>query len=401
MIAADLLLLGVFLTSAYALAGTLANHSSMASRVVLASLLVFGLVIVTGSLLLLLDAFSVRVVLACGALLVLAWAGLASRGDEGHGAPRPSGSGNVPGTGTGGGEIVLGAFLLASLLAAPGFEITAMGSDAGVYVNRALQLATHGDLFPVIRVDVEALPPALRDTYLADNARMAGTVLVEGAKLELRGGTRSIEFHALPAWPIVLAVAAHFGGVGSMQFASVLILATWALSLYVILMHLTRRADVSVGVAILATILPISIYFAKYPTVELLLAMTFGGMVYLVATRPRRVGVLAGALVGVYALVHMSGFVLVLVALLALPLILPLLEAPARREVSSFLAVAGLSHLLALAWARQVSGGYVGDLLAMGFGTTDRGWLVLVSLDLAAIAAAAMSRPWRQQADAR
>jgi hypothetical protein len=137
--------------------------------------------------------------------------------------------------------------------------------------------------------------------------------------------------------------------------------------------------------------LPIVVYFARYPTVECLLAMLAAGIVWLLLSTVRLRGLLAGLAFGAFALVHLSSFLLLLVVCVGAPFVLAALDPAARRQAAAFLAVAGVSQMGALEAAHLLSPDYMSDLFGLAFGSYRTALYVIGLLSLAAIGLAGVS----------
>lgn len=371
-------------------AGTWVGSSPMRTFA-LATLLGIVLLLALGELLLALDAYSVtRLLLACAAIAALAgWA--ASAGASGEAAsPR---DGHEPSQ-----LALLG--LLAVVLASPAYQVIAMGSDAGVYLNHAMQLEHDGRRFPASGVDVARLPPALKARYLADNRSSTAVpaAVVEGLKVRPQDGR--LEFHALPGWPVLLSVSGRLLGIQNAQYASVPILMALGCFVLLALRALGARPLVAMLVAASTMTLPIVVYFSRYPTVEIVLATTSLGMAWALLSGMRTAGLVAGLAFAAFALVHLSSFIPLLLACLAAPFACATLGAAQRRQASIFLAIAGAAQLLALVAAHLLSPGYASDLLSLSFGSYHRGLGAIAALALAAIALATVLMPWGGARDA-
>lgn len=393
MIVTDILLALVFAFCLARLARALAGAGALAVSA-LAMLLGIALVVASGALLLVLDSYSVTLLLACGAATsLLGWvmadatapAAVAAGSPHRHELP-----------------ILLGLAAIAIPLASPGYQIIAMGSDAGVYINHALQLERDGTRFPALGIALDQLPPALRERYLTDNFAAQGDrpVLVDGLKVR-PGSTPALEFHALPAWPVLMSVPGRLLGIEHVQSVTVLVLLTLGALTFLILRALTANALVGLLSAVAMMLLPIVVYFSRYPTVELVLAMLCAGMVYAFTAGIRHAGVVAGLLFTAYAAVHLSSFILLLIACGAAPVVAAVLDPGGRRQLCAFLLTAGIGQLLAMGYARVVSPGYMSDLLSLGFGTYRIGLLVIGGLALLAIALAAACYPRRGMSHAQ
>lgn len=351
----------------------------------LATLAGMTLLVGVGTLLLMLDAYSVTVVLAGSAAIAL----LACVAVEACAMPAPE----QPVSPTRHELSVLLLLAVVALpLASPGYQVIAMGSDAGVYLNHAMQLEHDGRRFPAAGVDIGLLPPALRDHYLADN-RIAGgpPALVEG--LKVRRDSTMLEYHALSGWPVLLSVAGRLLGMDNAQFVTVPML--MALGAFILLtlraMSVSALTSLLCGMATMA--LPIVAYFARYPTVELVLAVIGTGIAWALVAGIRGCGVAAGLAFATYALVHLSSFIPLLISCLAAPFLVASLAPWARRQLCLFLGIAGLAQLFALAAARSLSPGYMADLLAMAFGSYQHGLWFIGGLALIAIAMAMATFP--------
>lgn len=335
--------------------------------------------------LLLLDAYSVSRLLCASALLAqVAWIAA--------GAAWPSDAATVAAPAPPRAPVLLLLALVALPLASPGFEIVAMGSDAGVYLNHAMQLERDGRRFPAEDVDVARLPPDLRATYLRDNRTVPDprAPLVDG--LKVRGDGR-LEFHALPGWPVLLSVGGRLLGIEHAQFVSVPLLMALGAFVFLALRALSAGFALASTCAAATMALPIVVYFSRYPTVEALLAMLAAGMAWLLLSPVRARGLLAGMAFGAFATIHLSSFLLLLVACLGAPFVLATLEPPARRQAAAFLAVAGILQLVALATAHQLSPGYMSDLFTLSFGSYRTGVVGIAGLSFAAIALALATCP--------
>ena len=390
MIVADVVLLLLFVFCLGKLSRSLSQSPGIIPVFTLASLLGIAQVIGFGSLLLVFDNYAIPVLLACCASAsLLAWLAAKRFGEAAPALDVPPQKDLA---------LLLGLALVAAVIATPAYQITAMGSDAGVYVNRTIQLATDGALFPAIGVDLDKFPAPLRQRYLDDNFA-SPSVLVDGAKIHA-GGALAIEFHALPGWPLLLSASAHFLGIENAQAITALILLTFGALAYLVLLEVTKRSMISAVVAIALMGLPISVYFSRYPTVELLLAMLCTGVAYLLVSGIRFSGLIAGLLTGVYALVHFSGFILMLVASVFAVLLIPSLDAGKRRQLSVFLLVAGASQFAAIWYVSVVSNGYMSDLMTMAFGSKQSGLAVVCGLALLVIALSIMCYPRAKVSDA-
>lgn len=347
----------------------------------LACLLAMAQLIMVGTVLLLLDAYSVRTALAfCALASPLICVALEFRERAFPSAVRQSVRLEAP---------LAGCLLVAAIvIGAPGFQVTPMGSDAGVYVNRALQLSKDGALFPKVGIDVARLPDELRTHYLADNIRTAGfhrPVLEEGAKLRISDGESAVEFHGLPGWPILLSVSAHLAGIENLLAVSTLILFALVALMYATLMAVGRNALVAAAMALVTLSLPLVAYFARYPTAELFLALVTVGLVSSLLYVKRAPGTFAGLLVAVYSLVHVTGFVLLIVASIYAVISAPMLSSRGRAILASFLFTAGIGHGIAFSISRHTSNGYVTDLLVAGFGSEMWGRWTMYGIDAFAV----------------
>lgn len=395
MIVADVILFLLFVFCLGKLSRCLAQSPDIIPVFALASLLGTAQLIGFGSLLLVFDIYAVPVLIACCASAsLLAWLAAKRFGEVVAAADVPPQKDLA---------LLLGFALIAAVIATPAYQITAMGSDAGVYVNRTIQLATDGTLFPAIGIDLEKFPAPLRQRYLDDNfaSQAAGhSVLVDGAKIHA-GGPLAIEFHALPGWPLLLSASGYFLGIENAQAVTVLVLMTFGALAYLVMLELTRSSLISAAIALSLMCLPISVYFSRYPTVELLLAMICTGVAYSLLSGIRFSGLIAGLLTGVYALVHLSGFILMLVASVFAILLIPSLDAGKRRQFSVFLAAAGACQLAAIWYVSVVSNGYMSDLMTLGFGSKQSGLTVVVGLALLVIALSTICYPRAKVSDAR
>jgi len=394
MIVADVVLLLLFVFCLGKLSRSISHSPGIIPVIALASLLGVAQLIGFGSLLLVIDKYSVSVVLACCASAsLLAWLAANRLGEVVPAADLPPQKDLA---------LLLGFALIAAVIATPAYQITAMGSDAGVYVNRTIQLATDGALFPAIGIDLEKFPAPLRQRYLDDNfasQAVGHSVLVDGAKIHA-GEALAIEFHALPGWPLLLSTSAHFLGLDNAQTITALVLLTFGALAYLVMLEVTRNSLISAAVALSLMCLPITVYFSRYPTVELLLAMLCTGVVYLLLSGIRFSGLVAGLLTGVYSLVHLSGFILMLVASVFAVLLIPSLDAGKRRQFSVFLAVAGVCQLAAIWYVSVVSNGYMSDLMTIGFGSKQSGLTVVLGLALLVIALSIICYPRAKVSDA-
>lgn len=372
-------------------AATLAGPGPMRTFA-LATLLGIALLLAAGELLLALDVYSVtRLLLACAAIAALAgWAAGAGARVEAAAPPRDR---HEPPQ-----LALLG--LLALVLAAPAYQVIAMGSDAGVYLNHAMQLEHDGRRFPDAGIDVARLPPALKARYLADNRSSAAVpaAVVEGLKVRPQDGR--LEFHALPGWPVLLSVSGRLLGMQNAQYATVPILMALGCFVLLALRSLGARPLVATLVAASTMSLPIVVYFSRYPTVEIVLATTCLGMAWALLSGMRSAGLVAGLAFLAFALVHLSSFIPLLLACLAAPFACAALGAAGRRQASIFLAIAGAAQLLALAAAHLLSPGYASDLLSLSFGSYHRGLGAIAALAAAAIALATVLMPWGGARDA-
>lgn len=355
----------------------------------LATLAGMTLLVGLGTLLLMLDTYSVTVLLAGSAAVALT-ASVAADGRPSRTLERPESPARpeLP--------VLLLLAVLALPLASPAYQIIAMGSDAGVYLNHAMQLEHDGRRFPAARVDPNQLPPALRDHYLADNRTAGGNqqALVEG--LKVRSDATTLEYHALSGWPVVLSVTGRLLGMDNAQFVTVPLLMALGAFVLLTLRAMTASALTALLCGVATMTLPIVAYFARYPTVELVLAVSCAGGAWALVAGIRASGIVAGAAFATYALVHLSSFIPLLIACLAAPFLVASLEPPARRQLSLFFGIAGLAQLFALVAARLLSRGYLTDLLGLAFGRYQFGlWFIggLASIAIAtAIATAMLSR---------
>lgn len=347
----------------------------------LACLLAMAQLIMLGTVLLLLDVYSVRTVLAAsviGSLLI--FVALEYRERAFPSVVRQSGRLEAP----------LAGFLLvaAVVIGSPGFQVSAMGSDAGVYVNRALQLSNDGALFPKMGIDAARLPDELKTHYVADNVRTAGfhrPVLEEGAKLRTIDGESAVEFHALPGWPILLSVSAHLAGIESLLTVSIFILFAFIALIYAAVMAVSGQPLVAAATAAVTLCLPFVAYFARYPTAELFLALVTVGLVSSFLYVNRVPGIVAGLLITAYSLVHVTGFVLLIMACVYAIVSAPMLSSRARSILASFLFTAGIGHTIAFNMSRHTSDGYVADLLIAGFGSEMWGRWTMFGIDALAV----------------
>lgn len=385
MIVTDVLLFLVFAFCLARLARALAGPGVLAASG-LATLLGTALLVASGALLLVLDSYSVTRLLACGtAAALLCWfmsdatAPAASAGRSPHRYELP---------------ILLVLAVIAIVLASPGYQTMTMGSDAGVYMNHALQLERDGTRFPSLGIAPDELPPALRERYLTDNfaAQGARPVLVDGLKLR-PGSTPTLEFHALPAWPVLLSVTGRLLGIEHAQSVTVLVLLALGVLTFLVVRALTANTVVALLSAVATMLLPIVVYFSRYPTAELVLAMLCVGMVYAFTAGIRHAGAVAGMLFTAYALVHLSSFILLVIACGAAPVMAAVLDPGGRRQLCAFLLASGVGQLLAMVYARVVSPGYMSDLLSLAFGSYRSGLLVIGGLALLAIVLAAACYP--------
>ena len=388
MIVTDFLLALVFAVCLARLARALAGPGVLAVAA-LATLLGIALVAASGALLLVCDRYSVTLLLACGAatsllcwLMVEAAVPAAVAGRSPHRYELP---------------ILLGLAIIAIPLASPGYQVMTMGSDAGVYLNHALQLERDGTRFPSLGIAPDQLPSNLRERYLTDNFAAQGgrPVLVEGLKVR-PGSTPALEFHALPAWPVLMSVSGRLLGIEHVQSVTVLVLLTLGALVFLVLRTLTANAFVALSGAVAMMLLPVVVYFSRYPTVELVLAMLCVGMVYAFTTGIRHAGIVAGMLFTAYALVHLSSFILLVIACGAAPFVAAVLDPGGRRQLCAFLLASGTGQLFAMLYARAVSPGYTSDLLSLSFGTYRNGLFVIGGLALLAIALAAACYPRRE-----
>lgn len=347
------------------------------------------LVVGAGTLLLMLDMYSVTVLLAGCAAAALA----ASVVSEALAMPAPRRSVaptrfEVP--------VLLLLAVLALPVASPGYQVVAMGSDAGVYLNRAMQLEHDGRPFPTSGVDASQLPPVLLDQYLTDNRTAAGSQPAVVGGLKVRADGTTLEYHALAGWPVLLSVSGRLLGMHNAQFVTVPLLMALGAFVILALRAMSASALTSLLCGVSAITLPIVAYFSRYPTVELVLAVTSAGIAWMLLAGIRACGIVAGLAFGAYAVVHLSSFIPLLISFLAAPFLLFSVAPAGRRELCTYLGVAGLSQLFALAAARSLSPGYMADLFSLSFGSYRNGlWFIgglAISAIVVAIAAATFSR---------
>lgn len=345
----------------------------------LATLSAICLVVGIGVALLAFDAYSVTRLLFCTALLaVLAGSGIASRRRE---APIPH-----PLPRRGDSLSILAIFgIVALALASPGYQIIAFGSDAGVYFNRAMQLEHDGRRFPAAGVDARTLPAGLRERFIVDNrvTPPPREAVIEGLKVRADGLT--LEYHALPAWPVLMSIPARLLGRGNAQFVTVPLMMAIGMFMFFALRRLTASTATALlgGLALMS--LPITVYFARYPTVELLLATLSCGAIWIALSDLRWRGALAGMCFATYALVHLSSFIPLLLALAVAPLVLAARGPGDRAELKVFLGIAGLGQLAGMIAGRVLSSGYMHDLYGMAFGSYRSGLLFVGGIALLAI----------------
>lgn len=343
------------------------------------------LLVGVGIALLLRDAYSVsRLLLACALLAQIAWIAVGIAWSPPAGSPAAGAGNRVP--------VLLLLGLVALPLASPGYEIIAMGSDAGVYINHAMQLEHDGRRFPTEAIDVAHLPPDLRARYLEDNRAAADprAPIVEGLKVRADG---RLEFHALAGWPVLLSVGGRLLGIEHAQFVSVPILMAFGGFVFLALRALSANLLLASVCAAASMALPIVVYFSHYPTVESLLAMLAAGIAWLLLSGVRFRGLLAGLAFSAFALIHLSSFLLLLIACLGAPFVLAALEPAGRRHGAAFLVVAGLAQMGALEAAHLLSPGYMSDLFSLSFGSYRNGLYVVGLLALAAIGIAVVAYP--------
>lgn len=350
----------------------------------LAVLAGMALMVCGGTLLLMLDAYSVTVLLAgCAAFALLACVAADASSMPREPTilpPRRELS------------TVLLLAVIALPIASPSYQVIAMGSDAGVYLNHAMQLEHDGRRFPLVGVDADLLPPTLRNHYLADNRTPGGRqpALVEGLKVS-DDGTK-LEYHALSGWPVLLSVAGRLLGMDNAQFVTVPLL--MALGAFVLLalraMSASSLTALLCGIATMT--LPIVAYFSRYPTVELALAVCCAGIAWTLVSGIRACGFLAGLAFAAYALVHLSSFIPLLISCAAAPFLIASLAPPARMQLCAFLGIAGLAQLFALVAARALSPGYLVDLLSLAFGSYRHGLWFIGGLALIAISIATVTQ---------
>lgn len=343
------------------------------------------MVVGVGIALLLRDAYSVsRLLVACALLAQVAWIAVGFVCPPTSESPAADAGNRMP--------VLLFLGLVALPLASPGYEIIAMGSDAGVYINHALQLEHDGKRFPTEGIDIAHLPPDLRARYVQDNraAPDPRAPIVEGLKVRPDG---RLEFHALAAWPVLLSVGGRLLGIEHAQYVSVPILMAFGAFVFLALRALSAEILLASLCAAASMALPIVVYFSRYPTVEGLLAMLVAGIAWLLLSNVRFRGLLAGFAFGAFALIHLSSFLLLLIACLGAPFVIAALEPTARRHAAAFLAVAGLAQMVALEAAHLLSPGYMSDLFSLSLGSYRNGLYVVGLLSLAAIGLAVVAYP--------
>lgn len=271
------------------------------------------------------------------------------------------------------GSILLIVFILFLLPIVWGrYEYIEMTGDAGVYSTSALHYIEEGDLYSTISIRNKMSQDIKRifneENFLEyDENRNKGHYL-PGTYLS-SDDTSEYYYQGYPLWPIVLANWGSLFGVKNMHYVMVII--------YILLVYITYYTSKNLGIkttyslafTILLATSPITIHFSKYPTAELLLL--FFGMLslYFITNSTKLSYGVAGFIVTLFCLTHVSSFLYIPLLILAIPFI----YFCNMKDMFIFLIISFLGFLVSIPYGTLVCKQYMFNIYNGTFGILTNG----------------------------
>jgi hypothetical protein len=257
-----------------------------------------------------------------------------------------------------------------------------LDGDNAVYAVRALQLWKEGE------GTTQAVAASTADTGHPRSLWLPGTHAAPG-------DSQRYQFHALPAWPLVMALALWAGGLDH-QFDAQLLLYLLVVTLGLSLLSKLAGRRRALPLGILLATSPLVLFFSRYTTAELL-ALLLG----LTALRCWSSGIVVFRMVAVVPLValaftHLSFMLLLPIAGIAAVFGL------ARVSAADVYALGALqvavAQLVALPYYPRVSPQYLADTFRNLFGSMPAGnwFLGVLAGVIAAVAAVALVEAYRR-----
>ncbi|WP_018248107.1 hypothetical protein [Orenia marismortui] len=264
--------------------------------------------------------------------------------------------------------LVLGFVITMIIFVGGRYEFIQLTGDAGVYSVSAMNLEKNGKLISKLEVR-ENLSDELKKIYDKDNLlyfnpNTKNGSYLPGIYLESNSeGELSYYYQFYPVWPIMMSVFSSIFGQDNQHYILVVF--------YVLLVFLLYYSLIKIGISKLYSFMgvillgtsPLVIHFAKYPTSELFLLFLVMYCFYAITQNNYHNMIIAGLIITVFSLTHISTFMYLPILLLGLVFIYQ----KRIHHYFIFLITSFSGFLISIPYGYYVSKRYFLDIYNMNF----------------------------------